>query len=98
MVLVDSMPNSVPSSFATGSAAVKLGGFYLYSDRGDELYAFPDGATLAPGAKLTVGTRSTDGQYDLLWDDKKVIHRKKTDIVYLYDRWGRVVDSADNGL
>ena len=81
-----------------GDGAVDLTGCYLFSDRGGELYAFPDGATLAPGAKLTVGTRSTDGQYDLLWDDKKVIHRKKTDIVYLYDRWGRVVDSADNGL
>ena len=82
---------------ATGSAAVKLGGFYLYSDRGDELYAFPDGATLSPGATLTVGTHSTDGSYDLLWDDKKVVNKKKTDTFYLYDPYGRVVDSRDNG-
>ena len=81
----------------SGSAAVALAGFYLYSDRGDELYAFPEGATLSPGATLTVGTNSTDGDYDLLWDDKKVIHKKKTDTIYLYDNYGRVVDSRENG-
>ena len=81
----------------SGSAAVSLAGFYLYSDRGDELYAFPEGATLSPGATLTVGTNSTDGDFDLLWNDKKVIHKKKTDTIYLYDNYGRVVDSRENG-
>ena len=80
-----------------GSAAVDLTGFYLYSDRGDELYAFPEGASLSPGATLTVGTNSTDGDYDLLWDDKKVVNKKKTDTIYLYDGYGRVVDNRDNG-
>ena len=80
-----------------GSAAVKLDGFYLYSDKGNEVFTFPDGASLSPGASLTVGTHSTDGAYDLLWDDKKVINRKKTDMIYLYDNYGRVVDSRDNG-
>lgn len=81
----------------SGSAAVDLGGFYLYSDKGDELFTFPDGTVLSPGKNLTVGTNSTDGAYDLLWDDKKVVNRKKTDTIYLYDNCGRVVDSRDNG-
>ena len=81
----------------TGSAQVDLTGFYLYSDKGDELYAFPSGTTLDPGASLTVGTLSTDGDYDLLWDDEKVIKKKKSDTVYLYDDYGRIVDSRDNG-
>jgi len=81
----------------TGSAAVDLTGFYLYSDKGNELYPFPQGATLSPGATLTVGTNSTDGDFDLLWDDKKVINKKKTDTIYLYDNYGRIVDSRDNG-
>ena len=80
-----------------GSAAVDLSGFYLYSDRGDELFPFPDGTVLSSGATLTVGTNSTDGSYDLLWNDKKVINKKKTDTIYLYDNYGRVVDSRDNG-
>ena len=80
-----------------GGAAVDLGGFYLYSDKGDELFTFPDGTALSPGARLTVGTHSTDGGYDLLWDDKKVVNKKKTDTIYLYDSYGRIVDSRDNG-
>ena len=85
----------------SGSATVDLSGFYLYSDKGNELYALPEGTTLSPGATLTVGTNSTDGStdgnYDLLWDDKKVVNKKKTDTFYLYDDYGRVVDSRDNG-
>ena len=74
-----------------------LTGWYLYSDRGNELYAFPDGTVLGAGQTLTVGTNSSDGGYDLLWDDKKVIHKSKTDDLYLYDAYGRTVDMMSNG-
>ena len=77
--------------------ALSLSGCYLYSDRGDELFAFPDGTTVAPGETLTVGTYSTKGGYDLLWPDKKVVHKKKTDTLYLYDGCGRVIDRGENG-
>ena len=77
---------------------LSLEGFYLHSERGNELFAFPDGTALAPGATLTVGTYSTEGGCDLLWEDKKVVHKKKTDMFRLYDPWGRVVDAMDNGL
>lgn len=80
-----------------GAAAVDMSSFYLYSDKGGEMYAFPEGTSLSPGGTLTIGTHSTDGDYDLLWNDKKVINKKKTDTVYLYDDYGRVVDSRDNG-
>lgn len=81
----------------SGSTAVNLSGFSLYSDKGKELYAFPADTVLSPGAVLTVGTHSTEGGYDLLWDDKKVVNKKKTDTFYLYDDYGRIVDSRDNG-
>ena len=81
----------------SGSAAISLDGFNLYSGKGGEMFPFPDGTALSPGAALTVGTNSTDGSYDLLWDDKKVINKKKEDTVYLYDNYGRIVDSRDNG-
>jgi len=82
---------------STAGGAVDLGGFYLYSDRGEELFAFPAGTSLEAGGTLTVGTRSTDGSCDLLWDDKKVVHAKKTDVITLYDPYGRPVSSRDNG-
>lgn len=81
----------------TGDKPIGLDGCYLYSDKGDELYVFAD-EDIEPGASLTVGTNSTKGSYDLLWDDKKVVNRKKTDVIYLYDAWGRVVDWMDNGM
>ena len=81
-----------------GDADVDLGGYTLYSDRGDELFAFPEGTTLAPWETLIVGAADTEGIYDLLWDEKKVVHRKKTDTITLYDAFGRAVDSMDNGL
>lgn len=82
----------------TSSEAVDLSGFYLHSSKGDELFPFPDGASIAPGGALIVGTNSTDGDFDLLWDDKKVINKKKGDTITLYDPYGRAVDSGDNGL
>ena len=71
--------------------------FTLYSDRGGEMYIFAD-ASIDPGATLTVGTNSTEGECDLRWDDKKVVHKKKTDEIRLYDEFGRLVDAMDNGL
>ena len=74
-------------------------GWYLYSDRGNELYAFPSGVVLRAGTTVTVGTRSSDdGDYDLLWDDKKVVHKSKRDDIALYDGWGRIIDAMSNGF
>lgn len=75
-----------------------LTGWYLCSDRGNELFPFPDGCTLRAGQSLTVGTRSSKDGYDLLWDDKKVVHKSKRDTITLYDRYGRYVDARDNGM
>lgn len=73
--------------------------WYLYSDRGGELYVFPEGYVLPAGATVVVGTKSSDdGAYDLLWNDKKVVHKSKRDNIELYDGWGRVIDAMSNGL
>ena len=93
---VDAGDDTITLSNNTGGS-LELDGFYLHSDRGDELFAFPAGTTVAPGDELTVGTNSTDGSFDVLWDDKKVVHQKKTDTITLYDPCGRAVDRLDNG-
>ncbi len=81
-----------------GSAAADLSYCYLYAEKGDKLFVFPAGTTLDPGATLTVGARDTEGGYDLLWDDRKVVRRKKSDAVCLYDGWGRPLDRMENGM
>ena len=98
MGLLVTLKGGVPTVVSVDiEAPPVLDGFYLYSGKGGELFAFPDGTVLSPGAVLTVGTNSTGGDYDLLWDDKKVVNKKKKDTVYLYDNYGRIVDSRDNG-
>ena len=74
-------------------------GWYLFSEKGNELFAFPEGTLFPSGGTLTVGTLSSnEGSYDLLWNDKKVIHQKKADGITLYDRYGRAADRRGNGL
>ena len=84
-------------TLVNNGSACDMTGWYLYSDRGGELYPFPDGYVLPAGGSVTVGSKSSDGGYDLLWNDKKVIHKSKSDTIYLYDRFGRYVDSQSNG-
>lgn len=81
-----------------GATAADLGYAYLYIEKSDKLFVFPAGTTLEPGATLTVGARDAEGGYDLLWDEKKVLRKKKSDTVCLYDGWGRLLDRAESGM
>ena len=81
-----------------GSEAVDLSGWYLISSRGGEWYVLPEGASIAPGATLTIGTKSSDAPADLVWPEKKVIHKSKTDVITLYDANGATVSEMSNGL
>lgn len=76
-----------------GEAAVNLSGWYLYSERGKEIFVFPEGTVIAPGQTINIGTLSTPGETDLLWPDENVWHDKKEDTAYLYDVYGREMDS-----
>lgn len=80
-----------------GAKTASLAGWYLCSDRGDEMFVLPEGVTLAPGETLTLGTNTSREGYDLLWDDKKVIHQSKTDVITLYAPNGLPVSEMDNG-
>ena len=76
-----------------------LSGWYLYSDRGGEVFAFPEGYVLAAGGEAVVGSLSCEeGTYDLLWNEKRVVNKNKPEVFILYDRYGRPVDSVDNGI
>ena len=77
----------------SGGEAVALDGWYLYSSRGGEFFAFPAGTQLSAGASATIGGRSA-GMADFLWDEKRVIHKSKEDVLTLYDSWGRAVSSV----
>ena len=81
-----------------GAADADLSGWMLVSEKGNEWFVLPEGTTISAGGRLILGTNSTDGAFDLLWDDKKVVHKSKTDLFTLYDANGMTVDAMDNGL
>lgn len=77
---------------------VDLSGWYLFSDKGEEMFVFPESTIIQGGSTLIIGTESSeDDDYHLLWPDKKVINKSKTDVITLYDRYGRAIDSLSNG-
>lgn len=63
-----------------------ISGYLLFSEKGSEVYVFPEGTYIKTGETLTVACKG--GQGDLIWDDKKVWHKKKEDTAILYDRFG----------
>ena len=78
--------------------AASLAGWYLCSERGGEMMVLPEDAVIAPGGSLTIGTKSSDGDFDLLWDDKNVIHSGKSDVISLYAPNGLLISEMDNGV
>lgn len=76
-------------------AQADLSGWFLRSDRGGEVFVFPEGTTLAPGESLTLGTLTTVRQFDLLWQEKNVWHNSKDDAALLFDAYGREIDSLE---
>lgn len=81
-----------------GSEKIDLSDWYLISSRGGEWYVFPKDTSLAPNGTLTIGTNSSDAPTDLIWNDKKVVHKSKTDVIALYDANGAIVSEMSNGL
>lgn len=75
-----------------GSAAADVGGWYIVSEKGNQIYVLPEGTAIVPGGQLAIGSQSSDEPGDLTWPDKKVWHKSKEDAAWLYDVYGRLID------
>ena len=80
-----------------GGAPIRLQDFQVVSTKGNEAFRFPD-ITLPGHSHLVVGSKTSKGSYDILWEDKKIWNQKKLDIAVLYDSFGRPVACTNNGL
>lgn len=78
-----------------GKAAADLSGWYILSDKGNQIFVLPQGTIIAPGGKLTISSLSSEEKGDLVWPDKKVWHKSKEDAALLYDVYGRLIDSMN---
>lgn len=75
----------------TGSEAIMLDRYTLYSTKGEQTYRLPDGVTLEGGQSLMIGSQSTQESVDLKWPVKRIWNKKALDAVELYDVFGRLV-------
>ena len=78
----------------TGDAA-DLSGWYIVSEKGKQIFVLPEGTVIATGGELVISSLSSEEQGDLTWPDKKVWHKSKEDAAYLYDVYGREIDSME---
>ena len=79
----------------TGSETVDLSGWFIRSDRGREIFVFPEGASIASGAEQTVAAQDSAVLGDYLWPEEKVWHKSKDDQALLCDAWGRLISTLD---
>ena len=78
-----------------GKAAADVSGWYIVSEKGNQIYVLPQGTELAPGGELVISSRSSEETGDLTWPDKKVWHKSKEDRALLYDVYGRLMDERE---
>ena len=78
-----------------GEEAADLSGWYICSERGKEVFVFPEGAVLAAGRAFTVGSLASEDAGDFLWREDRVWHKSKDDKASLYDAYGRLIDELE---
>ncbi len=63
-----------------------LSGYFIVSEKGSEVFVFPQGASIGAGESLTVACKGGTGDY--IWDEKKVWKKKGGEAGVLYDCYG----------
>ena len=82
----------------TGDKEISLAGWLLYSTRGEECVLLPEDALLPAGGEYSIGTRITTDDAALKLDMKRLWHKTKPDQAILYDTYGSIAATADNGI
>ncbi len=70
--------------------AADISGYMIFSEKGGELFVFPEGSQAAKGQTLTVACEGKNGDY--IWHgEKQVWNTKKNDAGVLYDAYGNAL-------
>ncbi len=75
-----------------GSEDLALSRWFIASDRGGELFMFPEGAVIPAGGEIVVACNDYKGEADYKWGDAKVWNKNKDDRGILIDRHGNIID------
>lgn len=76
---------------SSSSADIDLSGWWLLSDKGNEMYFFPKGTTLASGKTLSIASDNFEKEADLYWPLHNVWKDENPDTALLYDHSGNLV-------
>jgi len=70
-----------------------LSGYFIFSEKGSEVFIFPQGSHIGSGQTLTVACIGGSGDY--IWNDTNVWNGKKGDTAVLYDCFGNETSRRD---
>lgn len=77
--------------FSSASADIDLTGWWLFSDKGNEMFFFPQGTVIASGKTLTIASDTFEKEADLYWPLRNVWKDDNPDTALLYDINGNLV-------
>jgi competence protein ComEC len=84
--IVEIDKNAQTITLINNGTELDISGYMIFSQKGSEIYVFPQGTVIKASQVLTIACTGGDG--DLIWNEKKVWHVKKDDAGVLYDSFG----------
>lgn len=78
-----------------GTKPVDIGGYFLFSKEGCEIFVFPKGTILEPGEKICIVGKNSTVTADFIWDEERPWSGTKKDTAVLYDKYGNILDEMD---
>lgn len=82
----------------SSSEPIPLGGWTLYSSRGDTTIVLPEDAFIPANGVYKIGTHSTGADASIILSVNRLWHKSKFDQCILYDAAGNIVLITDNGM
>ena len=94
LVIVSVDKETQTATIRNNGSDADLSGCMLFSEKGNELFVFPDGAFLASGASCTVSGENGSGDYR--WPgEKKPWNANKDDPALLFDSFGNLLSAVN---
>jgi len=80
----------------TGDAEADISRYFLFSERGSEIFVFPPETVIGAGEEITVACSGSDTETPYIWKEKRVWNKNKDDNAVLYDISGNILDQAES--
>ncbi len=78
-----------------GKATQAIGGYFLYSNNGSELFVFPEGTVIGNGEEITVRCAESTADTPYAFAETRVWEKVGEDTAILYDCHGNVLDEMN---